>query len=242
MLRIVIVDDEKVVADILESFFKRYSEEHAVDYSIEWYSNPIVFLTEYTNRFDIVFLDIELPSMNGVECARKLREVDTSVSLVFVTNMKQYAINGYEVNADDFIVKPVSYYDFAMKLERLFKKMNIKKEVKISVRNDGMIKCLDIVNIRYVDVFKHKLTYHTTEGDFECRGSINKIEELFLANHFAKCNKYCFANLRYVTGVDGYKVLLSYGRNSEKFDELAISRPRKKEFVTSLSKYLGVNV
>ena len=242
MLRIAIVDDEKSVAELLESYFKQYSEERNISYNIEWYSNPVKFLDEYTNRYDIIFLDIEMPNMNGMECAHKLRKIDNTVLLVFVTNMKQYAINGYEVNAEDFIIKPLSYYDFAMKLERLFKKMNIKEEVKISVRSDGVIKCLNLVSIRYVDVYNHRLTYHTEEGNFECRGSISNIEDTFLGHHFAKCNNYCLVNLRYVMGIDGYNVAVSRGRNTNQYDEIVISRPRKKEFLDALSKYLGVHV
>jgi len=241
MLRIAIVDDEKLIADQFKEFLDRYAEQKPITYTIEWYSNPVVFLTEYTNRFDIIFLDIDLPSMNGMECARKLREVDSFVSLVFVTNMKQYALDGYEVEANHFIVKPVSYYDFAMKFERLLKKIRSHDEVKVFVHNNDMIKCLNLVNICYVDVYKHKLTYHTPEGDYACRGSINKIEELFLQNHFAKCNNYCLVNLRYVKGLEGYNVYVSCERDSEKYCEIAISRPRKKEFVRLLSKYWGIN-
>lgn len=242
MLKFAIVDDEKAVEELLKTYLDRYTEERNSSYKAEWFSDPTKFLAEYTNRFDVVLLDIEMPEMNGMDVAKKMREMDSSVALVFVTNMKQYAINGYEVDADDFIVKPVSYFDFAMKLDRVSKKISDKKEVKVPVKTDTVVKYIDVSSVRYVDVYKHKLTYHTIDGDYENRGSLNKVEDVFLQNGFVKCNNYCMVNLRFIAGVDGYKLLVSYGRNSVNFNEVVISRPRKKEVVTALSKYMGVNV
>ena len=66
--------------------------------------------------FDIVLMDIDMPGMNGMETARALRKVDAAVILIFVTNMAQFAISGYEVDATDFILKPVNKYSFAIKI------------------------------------------------------------------------------------------------------------------------------
>ena len=71
------------------------------------YTNPVIFLTQYTNRYDLVLLDIEMPDMNGMVVANKLRAIDDEVPLIFITNMRKYAIKGYEVNASDFILKPI---------------------------------------------------------------------------------------------------------------------------------------
>ncbi len=240
MLHVAIVDDDQKIANLLETFLKRYTDDGKAEFSVDWYSNPVNFLTAYTNRYDLVFLDIELPDMNGMDVARKMREMDAAVALIFVTNMRQYAINGYEVDADDFIVKPVTYYDFAMKLDRVLKKIDKKEEVKITINDDGIVKYLPINTIRYVEVYHHRLSYHTSEGVFEARGSLNKIESLFIENNFSRCNNYCLVNLRYVKGLDGYTLFVGYGQNSKEYDQITISHPRKKEFVAALNKYLGV--
>ena len=240
MLHVAIVDDDKNIVALLESFLNHYTQEGKAKFSVDAYSNPVEFLSAYTNRHDLVFLDIELPEMNGMDVARKLRQMDTTVALVFVTNMRQYAINGYEVDADDFIVKPVTYYDFAMKLDRVIKKIEKKESIKITINCDTGVKYIPIDTIRYVEVAHHKLTYHTAEGVLESRGSLNKIESVFLENNFSRCNNYCLVNLRYVTGVDGHTLFVGYGKNSKEYEEISISHPRKKEFVASLNRYLGV--
>ena len=89
-------------------------------------------MSDYKPVYDIIFLDIDMPTMNGIELAKYIRKMDGEVSIVFVTNMAKYAINGYEVDADDFIVKPVRYGNFKLKLDRVIKKHGSKKNVPTS--------------------------------------------------------------------------------------------------------------
>ena len=175
MLKVAIVDDEITIADTLQRMLAQYGGEQKIEVSADYYPNPVNFLTQYTNRYDLILLDIEMPDMNGMTVARKLREMDDEVSLIFVTNMRQYAINGYEVNATDFIVKPVSYYDFAMKLNRIIKRLRLKNTEVVSVKVDGILKYLPMDEIRYVEVgYNHKLLYHTVDDTYEGWGTIKK--------------------------------------------------------------------
>lgn len=242
MLNIAIVDDEKSIAEALKLLLAGYAKERGIEISADWFSDPVQFLTQYTNRYDLILLDIDMPGMNGMDAARKLREVDDTVSLIFVTNMRQYAINGYEVNADDFMVKPVSYFDLAIKLDRIRKKDLRQDRDVVSVKDDGVVKFIAVKTIRYVEVLNHRLIIHTTERDFEVRGTLKKLEPLLIKNHFSKCNNYCLVNLRYVVGINGFSVFVSYGKNSDRTDEVSISHPRKKEFVIELNRYLGLNL
>lgn len=238
-MKIAIVDDDKKIFDQMQEYFVRYSWENGAELQADWYPNAAEFLASFDNRYGVVFLDIELPDMNGVDVARNLRKMDENIPLVFITNMRQYAINGYEVHADDFIVKPVPYYDFALKFGRILKKAEGLKNTKVTVKIDGMIKYIRLETIRYVEVFHHRLIYHTTEGNVETRGSLNKIEPFFRENNFERCNQCYLVNLGYVVGIDGYTLLVGDGRSSGVTDELAISHPRKKEFAAALNKYLG---
>ena len=241
LLNVAIVEDEQSAMEVLKDCLDRWCAGKGMECRIKWWENPIDFLERYVAEFDLVLLDIELPDMNGMEVARKLREMDGKVALIFVTNMAQYAIKGYEVEADDFVVKPVGYYDFSMKLDRVLKKLNGKDEDRIVVNNDGVLKYIAVRDIRYVEVIKHKVAYHTVEGVYEARGALKKAEAQLPEGTFAKCNNYCLVNLRYVSSVKGYNVTLSRGRGERECDELPISHPRKKDFVKALGRYLGEN-
>lgn len=242
MLSVAIVDDEPQASDVLEEILNQFAKERGIVLSVDRYYSPVLFLTQYTNRYDLVLLDIEMAEMNGMVMARKLRETDSSIPIVFITNMRQYAIKGYEVNASDFVVKPVSYYDLALKLDRILRQRPRNSPV-VAIKTDGIIKYLPLSSIRYVDVINHKLVYHTLDGTFEERGTLKKIEPLFSANHFFKCNNYCLVNLRYVSGMNGYSLYLLNGKEEGEGEEaVVVSRPRKKEFLLALNQYLGIYV
>ena len=111
-LRIAIVEDEPAQADILFRHLERFCGERGLELCSDRFLNGLDFVSEYTPRYDAVFLDIEMPHMNGMECAVRLREKDKEVALIFVTNMVQYAVKGYEVGRSDTSSSPSSISPF----------------------------------------------------------------------------------------------------------------------------------
>lgn len=112
-VRIAIVEDEKSAARALEQAIQRYGTENKVSFTIRVWHDPLLFLEEYQAEYDIVYMDIRMPALSGMETARNLRKMDRMVMLIFVTSLRQYALEGYTVGAFDYILKPVKYYDFA---------------------------------------------------------------------------------------------------------------------------------
>ena len=94
MYKIAIVEDEWESAENLTACFEKYTREYGVEFNITYFKNGFNFLDEYTPDYDIVFMDVDMPQMNGLKTAKKLRMIDTSVVLVFVTFLAKYAING----------------------------------------------------------------------------------------------------------------------------------------------------
>ena len=241
MVRIALIEDESDAMNTVKEYLEKYSSEAGTEYRMSWYTDPREFLAEYTaNAFDLVFMDIKLPGMNGMTAAQKLRSIDSSVVLVFITNMAQFAIKGYEVDATDFMVKTLSYHDFSLKFARVLKKIKNNRDVTIAVTGKGTVKYIPAKEVVYVEVVKHQLYYHSPEGVYEVRGTMKKAEEDLGRLGFARCNNYCLVNLRYVTGVVGFDLTVSLGGNSH--ETLVISHPRKKDFVKALNEYLGENM
>lgn len=133
MIEIAMVEDEAEAADLLRSYIDRYSKENEKMFAVTRYDSAIAFLTDYKPKFDLIFMDIELPDLNGMEASRKLREIDRTTALIFVTNMAQFAIKGYEVEALDFVVKPVSYYNFALKMQKAIDRIESNREREIHI-------------------------------------------------------------------------------------------------------------
>ena len=124
LLNIALCEDETTTAERMQRFLQQYAEEFHEGIQVSVFSNGVDFLENYTPRFDIVFMDIMMPLMDGMEVAEKLRAIDRDTTLVFVTNMAQYAIRGYEVDASDFIVKPVSYNEFVINMKPVIIRFN----------------------------------------------------------------------------------------------------------------------
>ena len=100
-MRIAIVDDEKLERERLQQYVQQFSEESGVEMETVTFASGDTFLEAYQKVYDIIIFDIDMPGTNGIDTARKLRQTDTDVTIIFVTNIAQYAINGYEVDAVD---------------------------------------------------------------------------------------------------------------------------------------------
>ena len=152
--------------------------------------------------------------------------------LVFVTNMAQYAIRGYEVDALDFVLKPVSYYQFSTKLERALQRIRRRRGGQVALQVSGGVQLLDTDDILYLETRDRLLHYHTATDTWSVRGSLLKAEKDLAAYHFARCNQCYLVNLRHVRGVQDDLVQVGEER-------LEISRRQRTAFLAALAAYVG---
>ena len=232
MIKIAVVEDEVDMSNILVEYIKKFFEENELDVKVTVFNNAFRFLDAYNFNFDLIFMDINMPSLDGISASKKIREIDAKVMLIFVTSLAQYAIKGYEVNAFDFIVKPITYYNFALKLNRALDSLSKDDTKTIVINSKTSIKKIKVRKICYIEVIEHKLIFHTTDGDFVSYGTLKTYQELLKDEHFCLCNQCYFVNLKYVTEVKNNVVIVNK-------HELQISRPKRKEFIQSLNLFLS---
>ena len=233
MYKVAVVDDELLCCKRLESYFLQYAKEKNEQFQIRCFSRGTAFLDAYERDFDLVFLDIDMPGLDGMQTAKELRLMDEDVGIIFVTNLARYALHGYEVNALDFIVKPVQYESFAYKLRKALRiQQHFREEKSVMLQHDGVTQKVNLSDILYVEADGSYVIYHTQEQSYRVRGPLKNVEKDLTEQGFLRCDHGCIVNLQRVTNLKNDTVVVGER-------ELPISRSRKKEFIAGLTAWLG---
>lgn len=232
MTRIAIVEDEAAVREQLAGYVQRYTRQYGTPFEVTEFADGMEILEDYRPQFDIIFLDVEMKHLDGMETARRIRERDGGVLIVFITNMAQYAIRGYAVGALDYVLKPVPYFAFSQQLQKAVNQLARRARHYLAVPVDGGMRRLDTAAIYYMESDGHKVCFYTEDGDFIAPGALKSFEEKLANRPFARCNSGYLVNLAQVRGVQQSEVQV--GPHT-----LQISRPRRKAFLAALADYIG---
>lgn len=234
-MRVAIIEDEQDQALQLEEYLRAYGEENRQTFQVSRYDTGEAFLQDFHSQFGLILLDISLPGMDGMQTAKALRERDADVGLLFITQMAQYAIRGYEVDAMDYLLKPVSPFAFSQRIQRAISRLRKREKQYLMISDRNGSRRLAVDEIYYIESRGHNLIYHTAKGEFTLSGTITEAESRLAAHHFFRCNKGYLVSLRHVEGVrNGCAVVQGI--------ELLISRPRKNGFLEALTNYIGGTV
>ena len=232
MRNVAIVEDEDFAANILKEYIEIYTEKTGKQFHVVRFRNGIDFLDHYQSDYSVVFMDIQMPQKNGMDIAFRLREIDKTVSIIFVTNLSQYAQKGYEVDAVGYLIKPVAYYDFAMKFRKALDIYAMHEEQRITVAVSGGFCRISTDKLMYVEVVRHRLYYHLVDDVIEVTGVLSKVENELKEYGFMRCNQCFLVNPKFVVGVKGYDVQVGN-------ETLTISRPRKSAFMEELTAWFA---
>lgn len=232
MISVAIVEDDRSAALRIRECLDYISEQEKISFTIDEFPSGLAFLGNYKPIYDIVLMDIEMPEMDGMETARALRKMDRAVILIFVTNLAQYAVQGYEVEALDFILKPINKYSFAMKLNRAIARTTKRLDETVHIGAERDAFSIPVASIKYLEILGHYTVYHTIYGDYKEYGTLKDAEKKIGKSFFVRCNRCYLVNLRYIDMVKRDTVYIGK-------EELLISRPQKKAFLSAFSDFLG---
>lgn len=236
IVSVAIVEDQSNTIEQFKHFFNQYTTEQSeYSFRLASFPNAEAFLESYQPIYDLVMMDIQLPGINGMDASFRLRTLDEAVTLVFVTNMAQFAVKGYEVDAFDFVVKPVTYSNFKMKIQRILHKLSMRTTKAIVLSLPTGPKRIFPSEIIYIEVSGHTLVYHTASSSYNSYGTLKAAEAELDAQQFRRCNSCYLINLQYVEAIVEDDVIV-------RGEKLHISRARKKPFLQELNNYLGGNV
>jgi len=187
-------------------------------------ADDLLRYTEQHGRFDLLFLDIVMPGMNGIELAKELRSKDHKSMIVFLTTSSEYAVSSYQVNAFYYLLKPYSSTDINSLLRKVFNKLESEKSTSIVVKESGKLTKIEIHNIQFLESIKHMIHFHLRDSSIiSCYGTINEFSDLLLSDErFVRCHKSFIINMNFVKSLSSScfimqdKVVIPISRQSFK--------------------------
>lgn len=213
LVRIAIVEDESDQYEYYRKMLEAWSEANAVRLSISYVESAAEFLFKYDrqNLFDIIFLDICMRDMNGMELAHAIRKFDRNVQIVFITGDSKYVFEGYEIGAVRYLIKPVDESKLIGALNTCMEKIEKHTEDYLTFKYLGENLKLSRSDIIYVRVDGHYLQMHTENGQYEWKGSLREMLAQLDSDRFVMTNRSTVVNLEYVNKITREECVLESG-------------------------------
>lgn len=237
MIKIAICEDEEIQFKILEKHVKAWGIEKEISTNIVYYKNAESFLFSFSENddFDIIFLDVHMENMNGIELSKKIREIDENVAIIFVTGVSEYISKGYGVGAINYLIKPLNSEDLKETLDRAYKSIKYDKErknvLKVFVEKENMK--IKYNEIKYFVIYSHYINIETVKGEISYKKKISDLEKELPEEQFVRCHRSYIVNLHYVKSV---------GKDSLTLDDnitIPISRGKKDKIVEKFMRYFN---
>jgi DNA-binding LytR/AlgR family response regulator len=232
-MKIAICDDDENSSKSVEKMILRYCEEvHRSDIQIQIFCSPVELLECYPQKLDLLLLDIEMPGMDGIRTAREIRSFDTKVILIFMTNYAKYAIEGYSVQAYNYLLKPATYEILRREMQTVFRLIDQRAAEHLTLHCEEGYLTLAAADIEMVETQGKNVLLHTYSGSHLVYKSMKQMETLLAGTTFRIHTAYLIS-LHAVKKINRDSIILKSGK------ELPLSRHRKKEFVDRYMEYIG---
>ena len=223
----------------MESYIEKYGNENHVEVKITSYGSGSQLLLNYQKRkFDVIFLDVSMPEMDGFETAEEIRKSDPDVLIVFVLLIIQSLMQGKALKLRRrFLSKPLLYRKVENILNKIYKKKLLNAEEKLFLKcHDGLI-TLQLSDIIYIQTENKLLILHTIHGDVQSSQRMNELEKRLSTKQFYRCHNSYMVNFDYVEGVKQDSVLIK--DKAQKLKTIPVSKYKKEEFMRALARYVG---
>lgn len=233
MIHVGICDDEKVFVDHLTQLLARYSDETGQEIKTTAYYDGLELIEHYDTTLDLIFLDIRMRLVDGLKTAECVRKQDERVAIIFLTTLSEYALEGYQYQATNYIVKPLGYARLKSEMDRFIARHSKETLPALVVANDDGRFKVPLESIHYIETYKRNLLLHAEQGDIVCYKSMKEMEAELATADFLRCHTSYLVNLFYVQNVQKLELTLVTG------EKVPISQPKRKAVMTRLAEYWG---
>ncbi len=232
MFTIIICEDKKVQREQIKEYLSPILNELEVLHEFIEYETGEQLLNNYSQKAQLIFLDIQMGKLTGMETARKLREIDKEVDIIFLSGTTTYMQEGYEVNAKRYLIKPINQEEFTRQVKPCIQSIVKKQEEFIWIKSGYSTHKLLVSDILYAETYGRKVNVYTKRKVYDTHISLGQIEKMLGQEQFFRCHRGYLVNLQYIEGFE--KEYLSIAGN-----DIPISRFKAKELKHALVKIIG---
>lgn len=232
MIKFAICDDEPRMAREISDRLSQYMKEKQIfSYCVKSFSDGRSLL-ESGCDFDVIFLDIQMEQPDGMETARSLRQRGNQSLLIFVTVLKECVFDAFEVEAHDYLLKPVDREHFARTMDRALRALEQRGAKNMIIRKGSSCEVVQLSQVVYCEVQGRKIYLHQSSGEIiDYYEKLDRLEQR-MDGRFFRCHRSYLVNLAYVRGCKDGRVMLPQG------EEIPVSRLRERELMQALLRYM----
>lgn len=233
MISIAMCDDEKIFLSTLKEYYETYKTKRNIELQLTQFSSGEDLISNYRLDFNIIFLDISMTGMDGIATARKIREFDTKVIIIFLTSLIKYGLVGYSLGAFNYIIKPISYKKFEAEMDKAVAACQDIERRYVTLKNtEGLFK-LYVNDIKYIDTYNRRTMVHTKSRDIICFYNMRELESRLEMFGFIRCHSGYIVSVNYIESVEKMTITLTTG------EQIPISQQKRKEVMKSIAAYFG---
>lgn len=229
-MRIAICDDEKKISELIEEKIRHYYFSNNIDCTIEKFESGEELLQHDLLSIDVLFLDVDMPGINGLETARRIREQDKDMLIIFLTAYSEFVFESFKVDAFRYLVKPVQNQELTETLEAIYQKLSTPEEyLNFQFQNETFsIKYSDII---YIEGMRDKIWIYCSDGIYRWRGTIKNLNEKLNEKGFFQVHRSYIINMNKIQKYSSQTVLMEGGH------KVPISKYRMNEFKEEYIKF-----
>lgn len=235
-MKVAICEDQSEQIDLLNNKIKKWAKDKDINISIDDFTSAESFLFQWLDydKYDVVFLDINMSKMSGIELSNIIREKNKTIDIVFVTGFFKYALHGYRVGALQYLIKPINTLDLYSCLDKVLYRTNDKDETsKLIVETTKKVIKLDYNEIYYCIMFSPYIDVHTKSEKIVLRKKISEMEKILPSKYFVRCHRSYIVNVKYIKTITKNNVFLENGV------KVPISRGKYKEINDTFIDYIS---
>ena len=232
MFSIALCEDNSLQREELKNNLSKVLDEIGVEYKLLTFETGEDLLREYPENLDMLFLDIQMGELTGMETARKVRKYDDKVEIIFITALWDYIQKGYEVRAFRYLIKPVKFKELQEQVTACVENILHKRYTYITIKDKNNVLKIRTEDILFLETFERKVIIHTNSQDYMVKMSMNKLEKELNNKGFFRCHTSYIVNLIKIEEIKKDYLLIN------KFT-LPVSKHRMKHLKLRLTSLLG---